>query len=575
MFYPSGAAEVSFSGRKCFAPKKSKTDSNNTVEYQSISVPHPHYERYMSFCRFKEFRRALPLMWTDYEKKSTDPWYRFSSAIDDFNTIRRQRLKCSKWLSVDESMSAWRPRTTVTGGLPNLSFVARKPEPLGTEFKNSACPILGVIRHLEIQRGKEGMRHQEHNATLGATTGCTIRLLQRSISDDEKQERHAIQGDAWFGSIGTCANVAKLKHEGVFQIKQYKTLYPMAFIEDSLRDAPGGIHIALSGKHQTTGANLVAVGYRYSRKTILYFIAIENAANLSEGDPYQMKYADVFGNVQTRNVDRPEMISNFFSQSNVIDNHNHLRQFLLALEKKWVTQKAYFRLATTLIGMNVVDTYLLMRHHRIIDSGIKFDNERMTITKFAGVLAYQLMELATGDSLKIPKAGFVSDVSESDDVRTPKMNKLHGILKKRKESPISSITFDHDDPNIIRFLQDRAGTIHVLSRYPKTTDPSGRKRTLCRKCVRCKEKNMRNDVGTFCLTCGEHFPLCNDPKGDVKRNCFEEHVKSFTKKSRRLDVRDERKVKMKTAHKKEENYGSVELRSRSVRFNPTAVLTLK
>ncbi len=167
MFYPSGAAEVSFSGRKCFAPKKSKTDSNNTVEYQSISVPHPHYERYMSFCRFKEFRRALPLMWTDYEKKSTDPWYRFSSAIDDFNTIRRQRLKCSKWLSVDESMSAWRPRTTVTGGLPNLSFVARKPEPLGTEFKNSACPILGVIRHLEIQRGKKAcdirsiMRHSE------------------------------------------------------------------------------------------------------------------------------------------------------------------------------------------------------------------------------------------------------------------------------------------------------------------------------------------------------------------------------------------------------------------------------
>jgi hypothetical protein len=31
-------------------------------------------------------------------------------------------------------MSAWRPRTTALGGLPNISFIARKPEPLG-KFK--------------------------------------------------------------------------------------------------------------------------------------------------------------------------------------------------------------------------------------------------------------------------------------------------------------------------------------------------------------------------------------------------------------------------------------------------------
>ena len=309
----------------------------------------------------------LPFMWVDYTRKSSDPWYRISSAVDDFNQIRRERVQCSRILSVDESMSAWRPRTTVTGGLPNLSFVARKPEPLGTEFKNSACPVLGVMRHIEIQRGKDGMRHQEHNTTMGATSECTIRLLERSIPDSEKLERFYIQGDSWFGSINTCAEVAKRKREGVFQIKQYKTLFPMDFINESLRDAPGGIHVALSGKHATTGANLIAVGYRYSRKTILHFVATENASTLEHGEPYEMKYCDIFGNVQTRKVDRPEMISNYFAQSNVIDNHNHLRQFLLALEKMWVTQKAYFRIATTLLGISVVDSYLLIKYHKLID----------------------------------------------------------------------------------------------------------------------------------------------------------------------------------------------------------------
>lgn len=39
---------------------------------------------------------------------------------------------------LDETMSAYRPRTTKSGTLPYLSFILRKPEPLGTEFKTLA-----------------------------------------------------------------------------------------------------------------------------------------------------------------------------------------------------------------------------------------------------------------------------------------------------------------------------------------------------------------------------------------------------------------------------------------------------
>jgi hypothetical protein len=64
-------------------------------------------------------------------KKDTDPWFKFSGAIEEFNDIRRNELCCSLWISVDETMSAWRPRKTATGGLPNISFIVRKPELLG------------------------------------------------------------------------------------------------------------------------------------------------------------------------------------------------------------------------------------------------------------------------------------------------------------------------------------------------------------------------------------------------------------------------------------------------------------
>jgi hypothetical protein len=39
---------------------------------------------------------------------------------------------------------------------------------------------------MEIQRGKDGMKTKMFNSTIGATAGCTLRLLLESIPDDDK-----------------------------------------------------------------------------------------------------------------------------------------------------------------------------------------------------------------------------------------------------------------------------------------------------------------------------------------------------------------------------------------------------
>jgi hypothetical protein len=124
-----GAAEFSQKGVDLFGTKHGTEEEEEEV-WRSISAS-PHFEQYMPFSRFKDFRRFLPAIFVDNDKKETDPWYQFSKAIDDFNEIRRSKVVCSQWIVADESMSAWRPRTTALGGLPNISFVIRKPEPLG------------------------------------------------------------------------------------------------------------------------------------------------------------------------------------------------------------------------------------------------------------------------------------------------------------------------------------------------------------------------------------------------------------------------------------------------------------
>jgi len=97
-------------------------------------------------------------------------------------------------------MSAWRPRTTALGGLPNISHVPRIPEPLGTEFKCPACPATGCMVALEIQRGREGMKDDpmqvvsicvdgdnedvsQMNSTLTSSVDTSVIKILRTLTD--------------------------------------------------------------------------------------------------------------------------------------------------------------------------------------------------------------------------------------------------------------------------------------------------------------------------------------------------------------------------------------------------------
>ena len=56
------------------------------------------------------------------------------------------------------------------------------------------------------------------------------------------------------------------------------------------------------------------------------------------------------------------------------------------MKKKWLTKDAYFRLTTSLIGINVVDTYKLADFHGVINFTKKSIEKKMTIVRFAGIL---------------------------------------------------------------------------------------------------------------------------------------------------------------------------------------------
>ena len=113
----------------------------------------------MSYARFSDIFEAVAYCKSaSNQVPVTGDWRMNNKLVDDFNRARRDRFAAGCVLVLDESMIAWKPQSTAFGGLPNISFIPRKPEPLGTELKTVCCGTTGVMLHAEVQKGKDAMK---------------------------------------------------------------------------------------------------------------------------------------------------------------------------------------------------------------------------------------------------------------------------------------------------------------------------------------------------------------------------------------------------------------------------------
>jgi hypothetical protein len=118
----------------------------------------------MKYHRFKVWKQLKFQVNEDSaRKREDDPWWWFESAVEGFNKVCHEKNKTSIWDILDEAMSAFRPRSTATSKLQNISFILRKLEPPGSEFKCVVCPVVGTMKFLEIKRGAKPMQNDKYS----------------------------------------------------------------------------------------------------------------------------------------------------------------------------------------------------------------------------------------------------------------------------------------------------------------------------------------------------------------------------------------------------------------------------
>jgi hypothetical protein len=107
-----------------------------------------------------------------------NPWATIDPWVDGFNEARFREILPGSLLTPDEMMMEWTGKSGF-GGLPHLSYIKRKPKPLGTELKSVCEGTIGMCIFIEIQKGKIAMARKKWASDYGATTACTVRLIDQ------------------------------------------------------------------------------------------------------------------------------------------------------------------------------------------------------------------------------------------------------------------------------------------------------------------------------------------------------------------------------------------------------------
>ena len=125
----------------------------------------------------------------------------------------------------------------------------------------------------------------------------------------------------------------------------------------------GSYLVIMSTPRVPGGKPLLAIGYKYNYRMVLVFIATEGDGSTEPGDTYLSCFPYIYSNVYIHPVVCPHLLCRYLNACNSLYNHNRMWQSDIVLEKYWVTQSGYFRLATIVeLGMGIIDGNLLYCH---------------------------------------------------------------------------------------------------------------------------------------------------------------------------------------------------------------------
>ena len=324
-------------------------------------MPPPDFGRFISKDRFTRVLRYWARGDLGVERElGNDPWGEVRPWFDGHNARRKNELSPGTRLVADESMLPWHGNAG-SGGVAHLSFVKRKPHPLGVELKTVCDCSTGVMMYVDVQEGKLRMARKKYADTYPHTTACTVRLLykmginEKLVRRDEPVRKRIVYADSWFAGRTTAkALMDELGLHFTGPVKTNTRGFPMDALRWCVSEEERGGHVVFHNEAE----NLWAVGWNDHH----YKCYITTHGTTEPGTDAQKKRQRLHdGRNYNISVKRPDVIAQYQSDMGYVDRHNRYRHEMLGLHVVWKTRRWQTRLQIEMIAIAVIDTYLLAR----------------------------------------------------------------------------------------------------------------------------------------------------------------------------------------------------------------------
>ena len=408
------------------------------------------------------------------EKLLTNPWEEVDVWIRGFNKNRKTEIEVGTDVTPDEMMFEWTGQVG-PGGIPFLSFIERKPKPLGSELKSVCEGHFGMCMYIELQKGKIRMRRKKWCDKYKATTACTVRLLdnmglkENLVVGDRPWRR--VYADSWFASLETA--LALRNELGVHFTGPIKTAtkgFPIEAMRWTLATMNRGAHIVMKCLDHD---GIWAIGWH----DVHFKCYVTTNGTTLPGKPAPKKRQNAEGTNYSIPIARPAVIAKYQGEMGYVDRHNQFRQGILHLPNIWKTKRWQTRIQLEILALTLVDTFLACR--KLMPRWQTESDDESIFWKFVHVLLPQIDTRGKDDLFREP---------EQDDLR----ERCHMIRLGNKR------------------------TIEGTHR--------GELRAVQMRCTYCSKRNKLNHVaGRSPLTawcCSVH----SDTYTCRGRNCWEEHM---------------------------------------------------
>ena len=352
-------------------------------------------------------------------------WLLVDGFVDRFNEHRAKFFSPSDRICVDESISQWYGQGGywINAGLPMYVAIDRKPEN-GCEIQNSACGRSGVMLRLKLVKTKEEEETHFKEDDTGLLHGTKVLkyLVEPWVMSDR-----IVCADSYFASIPAALELRRVGLRFIGVVKTAKKMYPMSYLSQ-VRFATRGDRKGLLHYDNNVPAILA---YCWMDRERRYFVA--TAGSLNEGKPYdrfRWRQVDQTPDASPERVNlivpQPEASEIYYDTCGKIDQHNRHRQKTLQIERKLKTTNWAIRVNMTILGMIIVDTWLIWKG--ICGLTDADEDQKDFYTKLSE-------ELIDNDVGRARKSAGVSSPSNLSEVKSGVSTHLTPTKRSRKDKP--------------------------------------------------------------------------------------------------------------------------------------------